>query len=186
MKSLDEKTIVNMYKTGKSMNTIAKELHVVSETIRQVLLRNQITIRNYRGQDPYENMATHLRHNVDVSWLRQFDDINKLIRLNRMMVKRDRFDIDTETYIKIVEKFYYDKDFEDIYDTWVSAPLDRKYWLQPTFDHITPRCMGGPNTADNLRVLTWFENRAKVHIDDETWKTIIKNIDQYIRLGRSE
>jgi len=128
----------------------------------------------------YKNMATHLRFNVSLDWLLQFEDIEKLKYLNRAIIPRNiRFKVDTKWYEEYILKFYYDKQFNDIYFKWLSGgKIDR--YLMPTIDHINPKANGGDNQLSNLQFFTWFENRAKNDMPLVVWQEMKKNIKNYL------
>ena len=128
----------------------------------------------------YKNMATHIRFKVPLVWLKQFEDIEKLKFLNKAITPRDiRFKVDTRWYVEYILKFYYDKQFNDIYFKWLSGGKKDNY-LRPTIDHKNPRAKGGNNDLDNLCFLTWFENRAKNDMLLVVWQEMKKNIKKYL------
>jgi len=127
-----------------------------------------------------KNMKAHLRFDVSLEWLMQFDDIEKLKCLNRAITPRDlRFNVDTEWYKDYVLKFYYDKQFNDIYSKWLSGGKKDKY-LMPSLDHINPKANKGDNNLDNLCFLTWFENRAKNDMSLDDWQEMKRNRKEYL------
>ena len=127
-----------------------------------------------------KNMKAHLRFNVPYQWLMQFDDFEKLKFLNRAITPRDvRFKVDTEWYRDYILKFYYDKQFNDIYSKWISGGKKDKY-LIPTIDHINPKAKNGDNQLSNLQFLTWFENRAKNDMPIVVWQKLKENIKDYL------
>lgn len=128
-------------------------------------------------------MQTHIRFDVSVDWLSQFDDIEKLKVLNRAITNRadnhmSRFDVSTEWYKEYILKFYYDTQFNRLYSTWLE--YDCKPYLKPSLDHIVPRSKGGTNELDNLQFLTWFENRCKNNMSQSEWDDIKTNIGLYL------
>lgn len=127
----------------------------------------------------YRNMQAHMRHQIDLEWLMQFDDIEKLKFLNRSIVRKRDFGDYTEGFYKaFINKFYYDEKFNDIYSKWLDSNKDPL--LKPSPDHITPRSKGGKeDSLDNIRFLTWFENRCKNNMSLEEWENVKKNIHKY-------
>jgi 5-methylcytosine-specific restriction endonuclease McrA len=127
-----------------------------------------------------KNMKAHLRFTVSSEWLSQFDDVEKLKCLNRAIIKRgERFNVDTKWYKEYILKFYYDKQFNDIYFKWLSGGK-KDIYLLPTIDHKNPRAKGGKNNLDNLCFLSWFENRAKNDMPIVVWQEMKKNIKDYL------
>ena len=126
----------------------------------------------------YKNMASHLRFNVSSEWLSQFEDVEKLKFLNRCITDRGgRFKVNDDWYKSYILKFYYDRQFDNIYKKWFGS--GDKY-LIPTIDHINPKANGGNNEIDNLQFLTWFENRAKNDMSQDEWDRVKTNIKDYL------
>jgi hypothetical protein len=126
----------------------------------------------------YKNMASHSRFDINIKWLIQFKDLNRLKFLNQAITNRDkRYDEDAEWYRSYIEKFYDDYDFVRIYDKWIFSGKDK--WKKPTLDHKTPRAKGGGNDLENLQFLTWFENRTKSDMSEEEWLVVKYNIQDY-------
>ncbi len=126
-----------------------------------------------------KNMCAHLRFDVELDWLSQFNDIEKLKCLNECITNRDgRFDEDTEWYKQYIIKFYDDPKFNSIFVQWCENGKDK--YMKPSIDHIIPRADGGGNNIDNLQFLTWFENRCKNDMSVEDWNKIKSNIGKYL------
>ena len=183
---IDEKSVVSMYNNGMSMRKISEHFNTNHKLISRILNRNDIKTRapkNMRGirkfndvDLKYNNMKTHLRFDVDIEWLKQFD-FEVLKCLNDMISKTDRWNETTEWYIEYIEKFYKDEQFLKIYKKYISIKED--IYLKPSLDHITPKTKGGTNDIRNLQVLTWFENRCKNNMDLDVWNNIKESIGEY-------
>lgn len=182
--------VIELYLSGESMRSIAVKLNTNHKLISRILKRNCVTTRepkNLRGvkkfdcdiERNYNNMATHLRFDVSVAWLMQFDDFSKLKLLNDVITNRSgRWDVSTEWYKSYVERFYTDEQFNRIYAAW-SESGNVKY-RKPSLDHITPKAKGGTNSLDNLQFLTWFENRCKNDMTQIEWDTLKLNMKDYL------
>ena len=83
-----------------------------------------------------------------------------------------------EEYLKAVQYFYYDKQFNAIYNFWQSnRNRDKTYydWAKPSIDHKIPQSRGGTDELNNLQVLTVFENLTKRDMTWEEWKIFKKS-----------
>ena len=123
------------------------------------------------------NMQTHLKYKVNMEWLKSFDNIKKLQFLNNSITKmRDRQGFDDERYISFIEKFYYDVNFNYLYNKWLNT---NDVWIKPSLDHIIPVTKKGTNELNNLRFISWFENKAKYDMTQDEWNIIKNNIYEY-------
>ena len=171
------------------MREIAEKLGTNHKLISKSLKRNGVVTRrpkNLRGikkfdcdiERNYNNMATHLRFNVSLVWLMKFDDFDKLKLLNDAITNRSgRWDVSTEWYKSYIERFYGDEQFNRIYTAWVAS--GKVKYKKPSLDHVIPKSKGGTNSLDNLKFLTWFENRCKNDMSQEDWDEIKANIKEY-------
>ena len=124
-----------------------------------------------------KNGLGHLRFDVDLEWAQGFD-LEVFMMINKMLTPRlERWRIDTAEYVKIVERFSTDAQFLGIFKTWIDS--GKELYLTPSLDHIVPAARGGTDTADNLQVLTWFENRCKNDMTQTEWDAIKSNINRY-------
>lgn len=163
---------------------IKKGKIVITEKMREARIKNGL---KNKGKTPwnkgkkmstitnYKNMASHLKHDINFERLMEFENIEKLKVLNQM-VRQDRITFDKDTYLKYIEKFYHDKNFNKIYDIWIKN--DKNSWYKPSIDHIIPKSKNGNNDLDNFQVLTWFENKCKCNINNEIWIEMKKNINE--------
>lgn len=125
-----------------------------------------------------ENMRSHMRWDVDISFLEMFENFDKLKFLNKSISrKRDFGDIGTEYYKSFIVKFYDDSQFNLIYNKW-KVNGEQKL-LRPSLDHILPKSRGGSEELNNLQFLTWFENFSKRDMTQEEWEVVKSNIGEY-------
>lgn len=119
----------------------------------------------------YKNMVAHIKWNVNLEFLLQFEDIEKLKFLNKV-VRRDRVaeHFDTEKYKSFVLKFYYDNQFNNVYENWIEE--NKSKFALPSLDHIIPLSKGGSWDLENLQFLPWCVNRAKVDFLPNEWEYI--------------
>ena len=124
----------------------------------------------------YLNMKSHLEWNVDVEWLEQFKDIERLKFLNKIL-SRDRFckKYYSEKYKEFIKKFYNNERFVEQFGIYT---VSKNRYDMPSLDHIIPLSRGGSWDLDNLQIISWFENRAKC---DMTQQELDNMINKYWR-----
>lgn len=166
-----------------SRNKIAKKFDTSHMVIRRVLMQNGIIEDNYfQHTNTYkiESMVKNLRkeYEVDFAFFESLGDIDdldigKIMLLNdrsKRIIKRVGELINYKQYIR---KFYFDPQFNAIYDAWEQSGRNR--WLAPSIDHKIPLANGGSNVdLNNLQFITWFENRAKYDMTEEEWTNFKK------------
>ena len=148
--------------------------HNKGKKLKDVLLNDDVRYRDII----YNNMQCRLRHDVDIEWLKSFDDIEKLKFLNRSISRvRDFGNFDKEFYVSYIEKFYIDERFNEIYSKWL---INNDKYLRPSPDHINPKSLGGKlDDINNIQFMTWFENKCKSDIPNDIWDEMKKNINVY-------
>ena len=71
-------------------------------------------------------MVGHIKYDVDVEFYSEFEDIEKVKCLNRMLAReRVSKHFNTEKYIAFIKKFYYDEQFNKVYNTWITNGKDK-------------------------------------------------------------
>lgn len=122
----------------------------------------------------YLNMKNHLKWNVSIEFLKQFEDIDRLKTLN-LILTRDRVSkhFDERKYMEFISRFYDDPKFVKQFNEFKKT--GNKY-DKPSLDHIIPLSRGGEWEIGNLQIVSWFENRAKC---DMTQGEFDKMINKY-------
>lgn len=113
----------------------------------------------------------------DEEWLYNFytQDWDKFALLNNLIVRTSGIKtqdwISKEEYKNFYEHWYYDPQFNAVYNFWKNAdPTNTFYdWAKPSIDHKIPKSKGGLNTIENLQFLTSFENLAKRDMTHDEW-----------------
>jgi hypothetical protein len=189
MQQINKILVVEMYKNGSSMRNIALKFNTNHKLISRILkgfnvnTREPLMLRCKRkfecdNELRYNNMATHLRFDVTFDFLMQYKDFDKLKLLNDVITRKtDRFNTDTEWYKKYLFTFYYDINFNIIYQNWINSKFDK--YMKPSLDHIIPKSKKGTNDIENLQFLTWFENRCKNDMSKKEWDNLKQNITNY-------
>lgn len=204
---IEENDIINLYVKEKwTLRRIAKEYKTNHHYIKRILLRNNVEIiQKGRKREPfsdehkrkmsisqkgkrgvwkgknmpknavYLNMLNHIKYNVSLGWLKNFD-IEKLKILNKCIRSRD-VNFDTDDYMEYIDFFYYDYNFNKIYNKWKESDYD--IFKKPSLDHILPKKRGGSDSLDNLQFLTWFENKCKGNLTMNEWNKMKNNINEY-------
>lgn len=131
----------------------------------------------------YKNMMNHIRWDVGLDFLTQFEDIERLKLLNNMLqhcLARDKnsADFGTEQYKRFIERFYSDKQFIRQLEIYHESGNKQDF---PTLDHIIPRARGGTNDLDNLQIISWFENHAKWDMTPDEYDAMKKKYWQSAR-----
>lgn len=202
LSDVDIEDIIIKYKSGSySMKTLAEIYHISHHRVRDILIENNVAIFSNKRNIPkdlreyqivqrtnypkhtiesrYKNMIAHIRFDISLKWLMQFEDIEKIKILNKAITdKKERYGNNTKWYKQYIEKFYYDKKFNKIYLAYVNSNYDE--YLKPSLDHIIPKSLGGTNELNNLRFITWFENRTKNNLSLERWNYIKEHIQEYL------
>lgn len=131
--------------------------------------------------------------NVDEIFLQQFsNDFEKYLFIHKSLIRTSGnsgqwYKENMEEYKKYILYFWNDKQFNAVYDFWLSKKYDipTQYdWAKPSLDHIVPKSRGGSNHYSNLQFLTTFENLSKRDMTQIEWnefkKTTHTNSDYFI------
>lgn len=121
---------------------------------------------------------------LDFEWLDSFSDFKKVAFIHRTYrgVIGDVSHLNKEQYMEIIEHFYNNKQFNDIYSFWKQQEKQTNTfydWAKPSIDHIIPKSKGGNNDLSNLQYLTVFENLAKRDMTMEEWEVFKKETNTH-------
>lgn len=129
------------------------------------------------------NMKGKLYSNINFD---KYPDYERLLFLTHFLSKRKaHIGYDDSVREPFLDKFYFDAQFNAIYDAWISSGKNK--WYRPTLDHKTSQANGGMWDLSNLQFLTWFENRAKAEMNDDEWLAFCESTnthsDLFIRVN---
>ena len=120
----------------------------------------------------YRNMQSHLQWEVELEFLVQFENVERLKALNKLLT-RDRVSahFDADKYKRFIERFYFDEIFIRQLERYQES--GNKY-DRPSLDHIIPLSRGGTWDLDNLQIISWFDNRAKCDMTQAEYEDMKK------------
>lgn len=197
MRTMNEKEICRLYtEDGYTLRRIAAQFKTNHHMIARILTRHGIQITRKgrkmapftpehrrriseggKGRVPWSkgqkmteafrraNMKGRLYTNIDLD---AYPDYDRLFFLTSVLSKRrQHIGYDDTVRKPFLDKFYFDAQFNAIYDAWIASGKNR--WYLPTLDHKVSQSNGGSWYLDNLQFLTWFENRAKADMNEDVW-----------------
>lgn len=189
--------VIDLYVNYKfTFRMIADKIDSNHHMVRRILLANKIPLCSTdryrkpcseetkkkigdtnRGRvcKPRENETTecvkriHMKNKLKIDIdLDLYPDYYKLNFLSLMATKRKSYyGITDENLADFLDKFYYDEEFNLLYEEWIKH--NKETWWKPSLDHRQPISRGGSTGLDNLRFLTWFENKTKSTLNEEEW-----------------
>ena len=119
-------------------------------------------------------LATSYVSNLTEEYLCSFDDFDKFLFIHRAITHTiNLVNIDANKYCDYIEHFYYQKQFNKLYNFWLTQNRGTTYYdlAKPSIDHIIPKARGGTNELNNLQFLTVFENLAKRDMTMDEWNS---------------
>jgi len=114
-----------------------------------------------------KNMKGKLKTSIDLISL--YPNYEKLKFLTHYLSKHKNY-LGFDDYVRksFLDKFYFDEQFNRIYDKWQETGKNK--WYLPSLDHKVSKFNGENWSLDNLQFLTWFENRAKAEMNHDEWE----------------
>lgn len=115
------------------------------------------------------------RQDLTDDFLNQFSNFERYLLIHKMFIRTtdiDVLNIPLQTYENMIKYFYYNKQFNAVYDFWEQHQNETATfydWAKPSLDHILPKSKGGTDDLNNLQVLTVFENLAKRDLTMSEW-----------------
>ena len=117
-------------------------------------------------------LATNSVKTLTEEYLCSFDDFDKFLFIHRSITRTINLtNIDVNKYADYIEYFYYQSQFNQLYNFWQKQPRSSTFYdlAKPSIDHIIPKSRGGTNELNNLQFLTLFENLNKRDMTMEEW-----------------
>lgn len=115
-----------------------------------------------------KNMITHMSIKLTLEDIESYTDFKKLCFLTRGASRNRKYLNTKEIYLNYINKFYYDEQFNFLYNQWLVKGKNK--WYFPSIDHKQSKANGGNWNLDNIQFLTWFENRAKAEMNSSEWE----------------
>lgn len=126
------------------------------------------------------------RAGIDEEFLLTFDNFEKFLFVHKLLTHIiDNYygtNCDLEKYKEALNYFYYNIQFNKVYDFWLSQKNKTNTFYdmaKPSLDHIVPISRGGTSQLDNLQVLTVFENLAKRDMTMQEWQEFKRNTNTH-------
>jgi len=112
---------------------------------------------------------------ISQEFLEQFDNFERFLLIHKQLTLtagKSPATYDIEEYYQDILYFYYDPQFNKVYDFWQKQPRGDTFydWAKPSLDHIIPKSKGGSNKKENLEFLTVFENLSKRDMLKSEWE----------------
>ncbi len=195
MKKVDENEIMELYDNKHTIRHIAEIIGIDHHRVKRILLKNNIiltkrkTIKQKKECSDYTRNLISLKNkgkkktqlsedtkkkitmskkSLVLSDISEFENFSKFMYLARVTKKYKEINKDKFIYLSFIKFFYYDTNFNNIYDRWLEN--NKNKWYAPSLDHIIPISKGGLTNMDNLRFITWFENKAKSDMHLMEWE----------------
>ena len=122
--------------------------------------------------------ATNMIKGLENEFLDTFEDFDKFLFIHRTIRTGigEFSQLDKEKYKEMMKYFYYQEQFNNIYNFWLKQDKTNTYydWAKPSVDHIIPKAKGGTSDLENLQYLTVFENLNKRDMTMEEWDNFKK------------
>ena len=122
-------------------------------------------------------LATNGVKGLDREYLESFGDFDKFLFIHKAIRSIIGIELmSLEEYKDYIEHFYYDDQFNAVYDFWERQERTSTFydWAKPSLDHIIPWSKGGRHNKENLHFLTVFENLSKRDMTMEEWNIFKK------------
>ena len=89
-----------------------------------------------------------------MEYLDNFDNYEKFAFIHKAFLANTSLisTLDTEQYKEYIEYFYYQKEFNCLYDYWNKTKISSTFYdlAKPSLDHIIPKSKGGTDDLRNL------------------------------------
>ena len=206
-KSVDEDSVIDLYNELYTIRHIAELVGVDHHRVKRILIKNNITLIDRKTKRPKRVVSEHTRKliseklkgrkknphldstrmkisitnsqiGLSSDTAKSYPNVNKTLFLIKLIKKNTisrGYKISSVFLSSFINKFYNDVPFNSMYDDWILNKKNK--WYRPSLDHILSISKYRNFDMDNMRIITWFENRSKSNMHINYWENFKQNFE---------